>query len=206
MRNPWDIPPRLASGDAQIGEIYSAVGKALSSWELVEEALAQLFARFTHSAHQFPQQEPAIRAYGSIVSFMSRSEMVQAAGKCFFLNYYGDRAFPFENEFAPLLGQCKGWAGRRNDVAHGRAEQIANGYFLLPGLYNTRKQPLGEAPIYAYTAVQISNFAIAFEDLYDRLSEFSGRLDYWLNTLIQNLIAQQETQSGQDQESPQENL
>jgi hypothetical protein len=105
--------------------------------------------------------------------------------------YTGDRACPFAGGFRPLIGECSGWAGRRNDVAHGRAAQMLNGWHLFPGLYNTNRQPLGAVPAYAYTSAQIANFGIAFEGLYDRLSEYATSIDGWLYTLLQNTLAQE---------------
>src|ERR1700726_723693 len=118
MSNPSDAPLWLPIGDQEADEVYRALGKALSSWELVEEALARLFGLFTSTTHQYPQMAPAIRAYGSVVSFKSRADMVLAAGKCFFYGYTNERSCPFEPHFSPFIGECNGWSGRRNDVAH----------------------------------------------------------------------------------------
>jgi hypothetical protein len=197
--NPWAAPPRPPIGDAEVNEIYRAVGEALSSWELVEEGVAQLFALFTSAASRYRNAEPAIRAYGSVVSFQARAEMVLAAGKCFFHGWTGDHACPFESQFDSLITECRGWSGRRNDVAHGRADQDLSGWFLFPGLYSTKKRPLGEPPGYGYTSDQITGFGTAFVDLYDRLSEYAGLVDRWLCTSLQNIIARH---SPPDHQSP----
>lgn len=60
MTNPWDVPEWSPTGDANIDTIYLAVGKTLSSWELVEEAIARLFGFFTSSTAQYPETAPAI--------------------------------------------------------------------------------------------------------------------------------------------------
>jgi hypothetical protein len=190
MVNPWDVPEWQPIGDANIDTIYMAVGKTLSSWELAEEAVARLFGIFTSSTHQYPEMAPAIRAYGSVVSSKGRADMVLAAGKSFFYRYTGANACPIEHKFSPLINEFSNWGARRNDVAHGKAEHTPGGYYLFPGLYNTKKQPLGEAPAYFYTADQIANFGIAFEDLYDRLSDYATELDGWLHTWLQNTLAQ----------------
>ena len=44
MPAPWDIPPAPPSGDAHEDAISMAVGRALTSWEYVEEAYADIFA------------------------------------------------------------------------------------------------------------------------------------------------------------------
>jgi hypothetical protein len=105
MSNPWDVPTPLPLGDNRVDDTFTAVGRALSSWEQVEESLADLFALFTGSVRQFPDISPAIRAYGSVISFKGRTDMVQAAGQSFFHSYkIHGRTCPYEAEFLPLLG------------------------------------------------------------------------------------------------------
>jgi hypothetical protein len=205
MCNPWDIPPWPDRGDDEPDQLYRAVGKALTSWELIEEVMARLFGLFTSTTHQYPQTAPAIRAYGSVMSFNGRAEMVVEAGRCFFHGYRDDRTCPFESHFEPFVKECKGWSGRRNDLAHGRVGHVPNGYFLFPGLYNTRKQPLGEDPKYCYNSGQITKFSDGFEDLYDRLSEYAGSVDVWLWTLLRNTISQPSAQMPLPPENPQDN-
>jgi hypothetical protein len=174
--NPWDAPAWPEKGDQDVNQIYKAVGKTLSSWEMVEEVVARLFGLFTSTTYQYPQMAPAIRAYGSITSFGVRAKMVIEAGRCFFNQFPDERKCPLESNLQPFITECEQWAGRRNDVAHGRAEHLPSGYFLLPGLYHRQKQPLGEDPKYCYNSDQISKFSEAFEDLYDRVSEYALNL------------------------------
>ena len=50
--------------------------------------------------------------------------------------------FEFGNEVLGILNECSGWAGRRNDIAHGVADryldEMEKGWFLVPGLYNIK--------------------------------------------------------------------
>ena len=77
MPQPWDIPPTLASGDAGENGMYLAVGRALTAWEYVEEAFADIFATFV-GAHESrePEVVPAFRAYGSVITSRGRADML----------------------------------------------------------------------------------------------------------------------------------
>src|SRR5205085_1041102 len=85
MPKPWDVPARPATADFS-EQIYFSVGKALSNWELVEQQLGEMFSMFIQSpvSGATPLGEPAIRAYGSVVSFSSRADMLEAAARGFF--------------------------------------------------------------------------------------------------------------------------
>ena len=43
MPNPWDIPPAAKVGNVSPDEIYVEVGKALSEWEMLEDARMDIF-------------------------------------------------------------------------------------------------------------------------------------------------------------------
>ena len=175
--NPWDIPTPLPTiGETLTDAIHTATGKALTSWEYLEEALAHLFALILGVGAD-PETEPAIRAYGSVISFKSRADMVRAAADVFFRLHPSETLQP---EFIALLTACIGWSGRRNDVAHGKVTNLAplfpQGVFLVPGYYNNKRQQLGKGPSYRYTAQEIRKFEEGFVDLYDKLSDFTTRL------------------------------
>jgi hypothetical protein len=87
MPNPWDVPPRPASYCSTNEELYTAVGEALSGWGYVEDIVADIFAIIVEGAplnEYINSMTPAVRAYGSVVSFEARAEMVQAAADAFF--------------------------------------------------------------------------------------------------------------------------
>src|SRR5437667_11584857 len=84
MSNPWDAPPKPATADVS-EDIYTAVGKALSNWELVEAQLGEIFSIFVRTpVFLTPLEEPAMWAYGSVVSFNGRADMLEAAARGFF--------------------------------------------------------------------------------------------------------------------------
>jgi hypothetical protein len=86
MPNPWDIPPSPPIGDIDGDAISIAVGRALTSWEYVEEAYADIFSVLV-GAHQSADPEiiPALRAYGAVITSRGRAEMIEAAGRRAFL-------------------------------------------------------------------------------------------------------------------------
>ena len=125
---------------------------------------------------------PAIRAYGAIISFKSRADMVDAAGKVyFFLRPNAD----LEKQFRDIIKECRGFSSRRNDIAHGMAQfqmeqreppeiEKYRGFFLFPGLWASKKYPLGQRPAYAYTSAQIYEFAEKFEQLRFSIAGFES--------------------------------
>jgi hypothetical protein len=64
-----------------------------------------------------------------------------------------------------ILQECRGWAGRRNDVAHGLVDRFVDelnkGWFLVPGLYSKKGRTLGKMD-YRYNAAIINAFGEQF--------------------------------------------
>jgi hypothetical protein len=179
MPNPWEVPPFPERGEEAPEPLYTAVGHALSTWELVEEELASLFALMVGQARRSPETQPAIRAYGAIVSFTSRADMLAAASKGFFLAWPNEATMTtFEEEFRELMKMASGWSGRRNDLAHGRVNTFTSikGYCLAPGLYNSKKNTVGNKPSYIYTATHVATFQRQFEFLFSLLRDYWYRL------------------------------
>jgi hypothetical protein len=180
MGNPWDVPPVPERGDDKPEPIYTAVGHALSTWELVEEELASLFALMVGQARRNPETQAAIRAYGSIVSSKARIDMLNAAAKGFFHGWEKPETMEsFANEFTDLMTMIGGWVGRRNDVAHGRVSRRPKrpDFILMPSLYNSKKNSLSGTPSYAYS----SNEIIIFRNQFDMCSAIFR--DYWYRLL-----------------------
>lgn len=180
MSNLWDIPPFPDAGDAEPEIIYTAMGHALTTWELVEEELSSLFALFVGRARRHPETQAAARAYGAVIAFNSRAEMLSAAATAFFGSpYLTPAAKELEVHFRELLKQVNGWVGRRNDVAHGRIRDVKgkSGCFLVPSLYNSRKNRFGEdEPAYVLSSKEIKKFQQAFELIGMLVRDFWYRL------------------------------
>jgi hypothetical protein len=167
---PWNSPSPLAGGDDKPEPLFTAVGKALSNWEHVENQLANLFVAFIGGKVSRDKPSPSVRAYGAIVGFQSRLAMLEAAARAYFILHpqIGDE----QELWSDLSKQLAGFSTRRNDIAHGSVEflfdlerEVRLGFFLMPGLYVSKKYPTGEEPAYRLTAEQIGAFAQQFADL-----------------------------------------
>jgi hypothetical protein len=176
MPQPWDVPPKPSHGDSHEDAISLAVGRALTSWEFAEEQLAEIFAIFVNADMSDVERAPAVRAYGSVITARGRADMLEAAGEAYFYNAPNSE---IEAHLADILRTYRGYAGRRNDIAHGRigqnSQHPARGWYLYPGLYNSNKYPIGEPPKYLYSSVEIKEIKGGFEALYDAVVDFSTK-------------------------------
>jgi hypothetical protein len=183
MPNPWDIPPWPKTGSETAEEVYTAIGRALTSWEWAEQGLANIFAVLTGVLDVLPIS-PAVQAYGAVTSFTFHITMVEKAADFLFASDSNDE---LNHELRALIKECCGWSSRRNDVAHGRVTEVDRkltpfGFFVFPSFYNTRKQkltPSGFDPAYCYSAAQVHTFADAFDELNSKLFDFQDRLTAW---------------------------
>lgn len=175
---PWATPPLPEKGDWSESALYESVGRALTNWERFEHELANLFAAFlSPSLYRLP----ASRAYGSVISFQARANMVQAAGDAFFLIEPNPQQ---EADFESILNLARGYSARRNDIAHGVVGQYASpagrvrGLALLPAEYATSKHEfrkdvdlkrspgaIATRPKYAYTTAEVRFFSGQFQQL-----------------------------------------
>ena len=77
--NPWDIPPPPSHGDFDEEVLFAAIGRALTEWEKVETACAELFAVFVSVSQTPNHNAPAIRADGTVTSYQMRCELFAVA-------------------------------------------------------------------------------------------------------------------------------
>lgn len=106
--------------------------------------------------------------------------MVEAAADA----YFHLRPDPVLNdEFWDIMKVAKGWAGRRNDVAHAivvpmASDTSAGGFSLYPGLYNSKKWSMpDDQPAFSYSSVEIDGFGRQFDALWKRTSELLLKLE-----------------------------
>ena len=133
--NIWD-PPHATQGDTTENEIFEAVGRAITDWEFVEEELARIFAALVGTVGH-PRPGPAVRAYGSIIGFKARADMIQAAGNTFFQSRHAPQ---LQAKFNELMAETLNWSNRRNDIVHGRVWHVAPvGCMLVPGALQHQK-------------------------------------------------------------------
>lgn len=171
--NPWDAPPLPATGDVDLAKLYQSVGEALSQWEHLEGHLAMIFAILVGS---LDMTEPAVMAYGTVVSFNGRSDMIRAAMTGFLVRKPDAR---LEEELREIMKLAKNFSARRNEIAHGIVSpyvppgaNLVSGAVLFPAFYASNKRiiettqagivPFKMSPKYAYTAREIERLKIEF--------------------------------------------
>jgi len=196
--NPWDIPPLPKKGDTSKSSTYEAVGLALSNWEEVEFGLGLLFRTLLRADMEIG----ASRAYGSVITFRGRIEMIEAAAEAYFMIKRGPRV---KADLSRLLNRTVKFGARRNEIAHGLVQDFKieprkrEGFALHPSYFNSNKRsligtrvrrmflniPLRRAvirPRYVYTSVEIRDFAAEFKKLADEIGTTTIRVsNLWLS-------------------------
>ena len=174
---PWDVPTPPKKGDATKEEVFVAIGGALSAWESLEGWLVTIFAELV-APNDFPLA--ARRAYGSILTFRGRKEMIEAAAKAVFFAFPNDT---LQERLKSFLNEAQNFAARRNEIAHGIVKEYwpkmlptrfpTKEFALGPPEYATNKtdlepgrlilEPIYHTPSYAYSSVEIEGFKRHFE-------------------------------------------
>ena len=212
--NPWDIPPLPKKGDASKSSTYEAVGLALSNWEFFEFDLGLMFITLLRA----DEGVAARRAYGSIVTFRGRLELIEAAAEAYFLIHRAPRV---KADFRSLMNRAQKYGARRNEIAHGRVEEFKSdkrskdGWALYPSHFSSNKMTLVGTrrrkvwrhlhtrlavtqPRYVYTAAEINAFAKHFWDLAQETSKLLFRVgDLWLPPLARTALKHPEKLSPQ---------
>ncbi|ESY29457.1 MULTISPECIES: hypothetical protein [unclassified Mesorhizobium] len=165
MNNPWDVRPRADKGDATPDSIFFNVGVALTSWELLESALAELFdCLVSGSPNALQSNRSGIAAFIAVSSSSGRTQMLDAAIP---------RALKhskFLVDAKALIQQVKDFGARRNEIAHGIVFDLNEvGFYLCPNNTNPNKwhrkgQSIGAAT-YQYTSGDLSHYISQFEAL-----------------------------------------
>lgn len=178
MSNLWDERPFAETGSKSENDIFLAVGKALSNWELVEQSIAGIFTVVTVGVF-FAPAAPTLRAYSSVASSHNRIQMVRAAVESWLTEW---KDCPCGQNALDLLSESQGWAARRNDIAHGIADrfidEIEKGWFLIPSIYSIKGRKSGKAD-YRYNARIIDKLSERFVDLDGRLNEVQSMMKEW---------------------------
>jgi hypothetical protein len=162
MTNPWDIPKPEPLGSRDPDSVYRAVGQALTEWEGVETACARIFAFLVGAPREWHEIAPAVRAFGVVISFPTRCDMITTAGKAFF--HLHTEVTPYEKHISDALSEAREFSNRRNEIAHGVVREVVNqqreseGYYLVPSFYNPKKLPVSMVPAFYYTESNIIYF------------------------------------------------
>jgi hypothetical protein len=164
MPSPWDKPTSAPNrrGDTDANALYRSVGRALSAWEFMEAHLGSVYAALTLAPSE-RYFAPAMRAFGTVTNTFSRAEMITHAAEAFFFLEYSrakDECDVLHTELKEILKHYRGWAARRNDIAHGcvtesghpdytRDDQlIITTYTLCPSHGHSKKWMLHMEPMY----------------------------------------------------------
>ena len=206
--NPYDPPPSPTHGDSDANITYAAVGRAIIKWEAVEVDLATLFMSLIGG--NLGQLGAIRRAYGSVLTFRGRKEMIEAVKETFFAAY---RDKVLEADLKKHLDLCANYSPRRNEIAHGIVQPHPDfehpnkfTWVLMPSEYATNKrrlnklpddlheklraeghvfQPFKTTPKYLYSSVEIDFLGQRFDDLVPPTSKLIRRV------LKARIVAQQ---------------
>ena len=184
---PWEIRPPSPIGNSNENEIFSAVGQALTEWEQVEKACAQLFAIFVSANRRRLYFAPAVRAYGCIISTKSKNDMLREAAKAFFSTR--KTKSHFVADFEQVMADYLNFANRRNEIAHGSVQRVfitarttargsrqkAIGCYLMPSFYNPKKFK-EEKFSYYYTSNDVIHYRQEFTKLALRVGGLYERM------------------------------
>jgi hypothetical protein len=182
--DPWEVQP-LSKLDSVADETYRSVGEALSSWEKFEWYLAMLFGflagggpGFVASGGSKIISHPALRAFGTIVAFNGRCDLLRAASETYLLIH------PHQKDNAAtltkLLNMAGSFAARRNEIAHGVVTQEEidgiKGWCLTAAQYSAKKRSIElrmgyyyptTTTRYQYSSREIDHYRVHFRRLED---------------------------------------
>ena len=152
-RNPWDAPPPPRHGDFNTDITFAAVGRALTQWELFESEMAELFAVFIGANRR--DTFGATRAYGAVMSFTGRTEVVWAAADVFFIIHENPN---LRERVKAHIDSAKLYGIRRNEIAHGAVREFVwpprgKQSVLGPARYSTKKNRISRASIGPHNAL-----------------------------------------------------
>jgi hypothetical protein len=167
MPNPWDPFPFPTIGDFDNTKTYEGIGRVMDQWEALEFSLARIYSIFVGD-----EDGEALSTYGKGRIFRDRLTELRRAGDVYFKSG-PDQAL--EGSFDAICTASEGFAGRRNEVAHGVVMPVNS----LPGLNSRfelkddRKQFLLIPPLFAvrnHGADGLPSWAYSFEDLWELMA------------------------------------
>jgi uncharacterized protein YqgQ len=178
-QHPWNVLPTLPIGDANTSTLFQSVGYALTQWEIMEVELSRLFgallrspprwtsARSTLSSTPLARASGAERAYGMIVGFGGRADMIEAAAETVLYRHR------LRATVKGLIDEIGNFSPRRNEIAHGIVMHVSDGkvnrnHYLCPNYTNAKKVSYASDRAewkYMYTAEQIDQYAEHFAKL-----------------------------------------
>ncbi|TIX44533.1 MAG: hypothetical protein E5W81_13070 [Mesorhizobium sp.] len=184
MSNPWDPYPFPLFADQSDSVLYEAIGRTLDRWEWVEFELARMYSLFVGDPEWSKMQE-----YGSGNIFRDRLSVLSQAAANWFRKHPCQSA---EGEYNSLVIQAKGFADRRNEVAHGMVMDVKDFLFwkdklklaapnvpqilLVPPYYLLRKHDNLGLPGFGYSSVELQALMMRLFRLTDAINGFNLRV------------------------------
>lgn len=160
------------------------MGRALDCWEWVEFELARMYSLFVGDAEWSKMQE-----YGKGNIFRDRITMLSSAAEVWFKK---NPSQPDEGEYNGLVIQAKGYADRRNEVAHGMVMDVSDFMFwkekltlaapnvpqhlLVPPYYHLRKHDSSGLPTFGYSSVELQALMMRLFRLVNAINDFNLRV------------------------------
>lgn len=186
-------------GDATPDLIYHALGRAVSNWEGVQAATGSMFVSLQIRAPDNTETLRKINTFSEVLNVHERAKILKNEFLSFlnFTKITGNAKASLKADFKDLMSSYRGWAERRNDLAHGyvmksAAEDFAEPdeecrieecWHLTPSCARDSKWGIQEPyldrpgePLYVYTSDDINLFADNFQDLDNNLEFFSDIL------------------------------
>jgi len=126
----WSPPGRRPSksGDKYAVRLYAAMGRAVSAWNEVEDALAKLFAGIATERVGVPPTDPLMLTFGSIEAITTRTAAVRAVGAAYFEKYKRTKAQ--RKPLNDFLDHIRRGSWIRNDIAHGIVNEYTEGILI----------------------------------------------------------------------------
>jgi hypothetical protein len=171
-------PHRPANSKTAISHrdvLYSAIGRVLTQWELLETVLASEFQSLIGTT-----RNSALRAYGSVLASGTRCDMLLSAAE---IELPGDE----------LIGDIRRAAAARNLLAHGVVVSLANGkstsddprlpvegpFQIMAAPYNKSKFSLAKGgSAYAYSVEQVEAIGTEIQKLTTRVGARDPRVGF----------------------------
>lgn len=175
MADPWDVRAAAPRGDVDTKPLFLAIGACLTEWAQVEHAWARIYSVLVSVPKKSFLDSPAVRAFGAMQGFNAQCSLLRPAAATFF--HYKKNFQRHEPDFTGLMNLSGKFVLRRNEIAHGQVSELTYspykngrrarslGYYLLPLLYNPKKNRLTEGLLYRYTSGDLIHYRQEFTKL-----------------------------------------
>jgi len=181
MSNPWDLPPYPLYGDQDQAVLYEWLGRTLESWERVEFELA-----CTYSLCVGDPEWTKVQEYGAGKIFRERIAALEEVARAFFVRRPNQQ---HEGQLRQLILACRGFADRRNEIAHSMIMDVSGFLFwqdklllvapygpqflLVPPYYLLRKHNASGLPAFGYSSWELRILQKRLVDLLIQIGDFN---------------------------------